>query len=408
MKFYRPLLLAPFVCLALSCSDDSTTPPEPKPAVPVNVADMTLGQIETWAGTGRAGNDGDGHNRAETRFYWPMDIEITPHIGVYVSDWNNHRIRRLGSDGLFRSVIGHGNDGDGAETGETQSDLIPPYLDGTKCELNHPVSVFERSNGKLVVVCWHNHKLREWDPATGKVKVLVGRGAGCTGDGQAYTAETVLLNQPPHAVEGADGSIYINDQRNQCIRKIDGATGVVTTVVGTPKCTLAPGAYGGDDGPPSAATLNQPTGSTPDPGGGVALDAQGRLYIADTMSQRIRRVDFVADVITTVAGNGTAAFAGDDGDPMLASLNSPRDIAFGPDGRLYVADMGNHRVRAIDFVANVITTVAGNGQPGFGGDGGVATDAKLNRPYGIGFDADGNLYIADTYNQRIRVVKLHD
>ena len=127
-----------------------------------------------------------------------------------------------------------------------------------------------------------------------------------------------------------------------------------------------------------------------------------------TRAERSLEVDFVADVITTVAGNGTAAFAGDDGDPLLASLNSPRDIAFGPDGRLYVADMGNHRVRAIDFVANVITTVAGNGQPGFGGDGGVATDAKLNRPYGIGFDADGNLYIADTYNQRIRVVKLHD
>jgi len=80
--------------------------------------------------------------------------------------------------------------------------------------------VFERSTGKLVVVCWHNHKLREWDPATGKVKVLVGRGFGCTGDGEQYTSANVLLNQPPHAIEGPDGSIYINDQRNQCIRKI--------------------------------------------------------------------------------------------------------------------------------------------------------------------------------------------
>jgi sugar lactone lactonase YvrE len=183
---------------------------------------------------------------------------------------------------------------------------------------------------------------------------------------------------------------------------------VVTTVVGSPKCSLAPGAYGGDNGPPSAATLNQPTGSTPDPGGGLAFDSQGRLYISDTMSQRIRRVDFSANLITTVAGSGSAAFGGDNGDPMLASFNVPRDIAFGPDGRLYVADMNNDRVRAIDFTANVVTTVAGNGERGFAGDGGPATQAKLNRPYGIGFDADGNLYIADTFNQRIRVVKLQD
>jgi DNA-binding beta-propeller fold protein YncE len=401
MKTVR-LLASFFVLLfALSCSSDSSTT-APPPLDPV-----VKGDITTWAGTGHAGNDGDGHDRQHTNFYWPMDIEFTPHIGVYVSDWNNHRIRQYGDDGLFHTVIGHGNDGDGAELGEVQSDLVAPYLDGTLCELNHPTSVFERSNGNLVIVCWHNHKLREYDPATKKVRVLVGRGNGCTGDGENITASDVLLNQPPHAIEGPDGSIYINDQRNQCIRKIDPA-GVMSTVVGTRKCSLAAGSFGGDNGPPSAALLSQPTGSTPDPGGGLAFDAAGLLYIADTNNQRIRRVDFGADLITTVAGNGTAGFGGDGGDPLLASFNSPRDIAFGPDGRLFVADMENNRVRAIDFANNVITTVAGNGVRGFAGDRGPAVAARLNRPYGLGFDAAGDLYIADTYNQRIRRVKMSD
>lgn len=402
MKHIRPVLAATsFVCFLLGCSGGSSTT-APAPLDPVVVGDIT-----TWAGTGHAGNDGDGHDRLHTNFYWPMDVEFTPDIGVYVSDWNNHRIRRFGDDGLFHTVIGHGNDGDGAEGGEVQSDLVAPYLDGTLCELNHPTQVFERSTGTLVIVCWHNHKLREWDPATGKVKVLVGRGPGCSGDGEQLTSANVLLNQPPHAVEGPDGSIYINDQRNQCIRKID-PSGVVSTVVSAPQCNVAPGSFAGDNGPPSAARLSQPTGPTPDPGGGLAFDTQGRLYISDTMNQRIRRVDFGGNMITTVAGNGTAGFGGDGGDPLLASFNSPRDIVFGPDGRLYVADTENDRVRAIDFAANVITTFAGSGVRGFSGDRGPATKARLNRPYGIGFDAGGDLYIADTYNQRIRRVKMHD
>ena len=403
MKLLRPLSAAILLCFcfALSCSSDSTTTPTPPDPV-------VKGDITTWAGTGHAGNDGDGHDRQHTSFYWPMDVEFTPDIGVYVSDWNNHRIRQLGNDGTFHSVIGHGNDGDGPDAGQAQSDTIAPYLDGTLCELNHPTQVFERSNGKLMIVCWHNHKLREWDPLTGKIRVFMGREAGCQGDGGQYSASLKILNQPPHAIEGPDGSIYINDQRNQCIRKIDGTTGVVSTVVGTRKCSLAPGSFGGDNGPPSAALLNQPTGSVPDPGGGLAFDAQWRLYIADTLNERIRRVDFNANLITTVAGNGTAGFGGDGGDPLVALLNSPRDIVFGPDGRLYVADEENNRIRAIDFVNNVITTVAGSGVRGFSGDRGPATQARLNRPFGVAFDAAGDLYIADTYNQRIRKVKMSD
>lgn len=404
MKHFRTVSTAPlFLCLLLSCSSDSTTTPTPTPLDPVVVGDIT-----TWAGDGQAGFDGDGHDRQHTEFYWPMDIEFTPDLGTFVTDWNNHRIRKLDPNDRFETVVGRSSDGDGPPLGETQSDLTVPGLDGDLCELNHPTQVFERSNGKLVIVCWHNHKLREWDPATGKVLVLMGRGPGCTGDGLNITSPTALLNQAPHAVEAVDGSIYINDQRNQCIRKI-APTGIVSTVVSTPQCNTNPGGFGGDNGPPGAAQLSQPTGPNPNPpGGGVTLDAQQNLYIADTLNHRIRKVDAAFTVINTVVGNGVPGFGGDGGDPLDASLNTPLDIAFGPDGRLYIADMENNRIRAVDFTANVITTVAGNGQQGFSGDRGPATAAKLSRPYGIGFDADGQLYIADTYNHRIRRVLMHD
>jgi hypothetical protein len=405
MRLIRSSTIALLLLLfmVVSCSDDTTTPPPPPPDDP-----PVAGDITTWAGTGHAGYDGDGHSRTNTEFYWPTDIEFTPNIGTFVTDWNNHRIRKLDANDRFQSIIGRSSDGDGPPFGETQTDLVAPGLDGDLCELNHPTQVFERSNGKLVVVCWHNHKLREWDPATGKVLVTVGRGPGCAGDGGQSSVAANILNQAPHAVEALDGSIYINDQRNQCIRKIDPA-GVITTVVGTKSCNTDPGGYGGDNGPPLAAGLNQPTGPNPNPpGGGLALDAQQRLYIADTLNHRIRRVDFGADLIVTVVGNGVQGFGGDNGDPTLASLNTPLDIVFGPDDRLYIADTYNNRVRAVNFDTNVITTVAGNGTKGYSGDGGPATSAKIAWPYGLGFDADGHLYIADTYNHRIRRVLMHD
>jgi sugar lactone lactonase YvrE len=399
----RALAALLFVLFTVNCSEDSTAPPPPdEPPAP-----DAVGSIRTWAGTGHAGYNGEGQQRLQAEFYWPVDIEFTPTLGTFVVDWNNHRIRRFDASGGLQTVVGTPSIGDGPPPPNVGADAVPPGVDGTVCDLNHPTQVFERSNGKLVVVCWHNHKLREWDPATGKVVILMGRGAGCSGDGAAASAPSSLLNQVAHAIEAPDGSFYINDQRNQCIRKIDPA-GNVSTVVSVPQCNTAPGSFV-DNVAPSVARLSMPTGGNPNPpGGGLALDAQGRLYIADTLNHRIRRVDFGADLVTTVVGNGAAAFAGDGGDPLLASLNTPLDITFGPDDRLYIADTYNNRVRAVDFGANVITTVAGNGTRGFSGDGKAATEARLNQPYGVAFDADGHLFIADTYNHRIRRVLMHD
>jgi hypothetical protein len=198
----------------------------------------------------------------------------------------------------------------------------------------------------------------------------------------------------------------VADTRNFRVRRISAETGNIETVAGSG----ARGA-GGDGGPPLEAQfsfqkgLDQmgPFGDNPEPGGALALDAQGRLYIADTENHRIRRVDFAANVIDVVAGTGTPGFSGDGGPATSAELNYPRDIEIGPDGRLFIADADNQRVRVVDPATGTITTVAGNGAYGFSGDGGPAREASLGRPFGVAL-WKGDLYVTDTMNNRIRRV----
>jgi sugar lactone lactonase YvrE len=148
----------------------------------------------------------------------------------------------------------------------------------------------------------------------------------------------------------------------------------------------------------------QQANENPEPGGSITVDDAGRVYVADTYNNRIRRIDFTAGTVTTIAGIGVAGFSGDGGPATAAALNQPRDLELGPDGRLYIADTDNHRIRAVDLQTGLIATVAGNGQSGFSGDGGLATAATFARPFGVAFDRQGQMYVADTFNNRIRKV----
>jgi DNA-binding beta-propeller fold protein YncE len=388
------LLAAASALLALAavsgCGKKSSSAPEVVAACPDDP-----GVICTFAGDGVAGYDGDGRAPMQTRFYWPVDLTITSGGDMYVLDWNNHRVRHLTPQNTFETVIGTMFVGDGP------NDLIGPVA-GTEVDLNHPMHLEESLDGTLLLAAWHNHKLRHYDPASGMVVVTCGAGAGFAGDGGP--AANALLNQPPHVLQAADGNIYIMDQRNQRIRRIR-TDGVIETAVGTGERDVAGVAFG-DGGPPLAARINQPFGSNPQPGGALAMDAQGRLYFSDVLNHRIRRVDFGANLIETVVGTGAAGFSGDGGPGTVAQINNPRDLEVGPDGRLYIADELNSRIRAYDPVTGIITTVAGNGTAGFSGDGGAATAASLNRAAGLEFDAQGRLYIVDTFNNRIRRVRL--
>ncbi len=350
----------------------------------------TPGVICPWGGTGAPGFDGDGNSLEESRFYWPADVAFTS-TGTYILDWNNHRVRHLTDDGTLETVIGTDFVGDGPAD---KSDLIQPGADGTSIDLNHPTEVLEMPDGRIILVAWHNHKLRIWDPATGKAYVVCGRGAGPVTEGMTEEPLAMAkLNQPAAARFGPDGKLYVLDQRNQDIRRIDTldeATGMIEVVAGTP------GMFGfaGDGGSPLAAMLSFPKGTNPPPAGSLDFDAAGRLYFADTLNNRVRRIDFVADTIETVLGDGTPE-----------ALSNPRDIELGPDGRIYVADEFNHRVLALDPETLESEVVAGTGEAGFSGDYGPAADAQLNRPSGLAFDEAGDLYISDSYNHRIRIVR---
>ncbi len=347
----------------------------------------------TYAGNGEAAFDGDGNSLEESSFYWPIDLTFTRAGDIYVLDWNNHAVRKVEADDTLRTVIGSGFVGDGPPD---LSDLEPPGAEGTEVDLNHPTQLVEMPDDKLMLVAWHNHKLREYDPETGRVLVTCGAGAGFSGDGEG--ARGALLNQPTQLIFGEDGSQYILDMRNQVVRTID-PDGVISTVAGTP--TMA--GYEGDGGSPLEARFRFPAGSNPPPGGALAFDGDGRLYVSDTLNHAIRRIDFEENRIDTVAGTGEAGFSGDGGDAVDAELNNPRDLQLSPDGKaLYFADENNQRVRVIDLESGSIDTVAGNGEVGYEGEGFAPTETSLNRPAGLAFDADGFLYIADTYNHRIR------
>jgi sugar lactone lactonase YvrE len=361
-----------------------------------------LNSISTWAGDGRDGYDGDGRTLLQSSLFWPIDMLWTADGEAYILDWNNHRVRHLMGNGRLETVVGDFV-GDGPPD---QTDLTVG-APGTTVSLNHPTDLAEMSDGRLLITAWHNHKLRTFDRTTGLVHVLIGRGPGFKDN--VPVAEG-LMNQPSATVIAPDGTMYMLDQRNQRIRKLE-PDGNITTVVGAtvldPDPTvMEPGGFSGDGGPPIEAEMRQPTGSNPQPGGGLALDAQGRLYFADVLNNRVRRADFQANVIETVAGNGTPAYAGDGGPATSASLRNPRDVEIGPDGNLYIADELNNVVRKVDLTTGIITTVAGDGNAGFAGDGTPATSARLDRPTGLAFDAAGDLYICDAKNSRIRRVDL--
>ncbi|MEM7737304.1 MAG: NHL repeat-containing protein, partial [Deinococcota bacterium] len=212
-----------------------------------------------------------------------------------------------------------------------------------------------------------------------------------SGDGGAATA--AQLFHPCDVVLDSTGNLFIADQYNHRVRKIDTA-GIITTVAGSSAIGFSNGGFSGDGGVATAAHLNEPCG--------VAVDSVGNLFIADTGNNRIRKVD-TTGMITTVAGNGRSSFSGDGGAATDARLISPLRVAVDSAGNLFVADWGYHSIRKID-TAGIITTVAGNGRSGFSGDEGVATAAQLFYPSDIAVDSAGNLFIADTNNQRIRKV----
>jgi len=314
-------------------------------------------------------------------------------------------VREILPDDTIVTIMGTDFVGDGPPD---QSDLTPEGADPLAVNLNHPTDIMELPNGDLLLVAWHNHKLREIDAETGRVHVTMGAGATFAGDGGP--AIDARMNQPSHGAFDADGNLFLVDQRNQRIRVLynyieDRDQAIAATVAGTGEVGF------NGDGEALQTQFSFPTGGNPEPTGGIAVDGDGAVYFADTNNNRIRRIDFtspdfLSGTVTTIAGSGDEpGFSGDGGPAVDAQLSFPEDLEIGPDGNLYFADTDNDRVRMIDLTTGIITTIAGTGERGYAGDGGPAVDAELNRPFGVAFDAEGDLYISDSFNGRIRKVE---
>lgn len=231
-----------------------------------------------------------------------------------------------------------------------------------------------------------NNRVRKVGP-DGVVTTVAGTGEpGFSGDGGPATS--AQLNNPSSGLAlDEEGNLFVADFFNSRIRRI-ATDGTITTVAGGNSPEL------GDGGQATAATLTLP--------GGVAVDADGNLIIADHEGNRIRKVD-EEGVITTIAGTGEAAFGGDGGPAVKARLNGLADVSIDAEGNIYVPDRDNQRIRKIDS-GGIISTIAGTGERGFSGDGGPARSARLNSPLDVVFDSLGNIYVADTQNHRVRKI----
>jgi len=374
--------------------------------------EQASGTACSWLGVpGEEGFTPDGSDRFNTRIYWVMNVLFASDGYVYFDDWNNHLIRRISPDDETIETMDGWTDpifpGDGVP-GMPAAERTGDGALGTTVQLNHPTDLVETDDGHILIMSWHNHKLRQLDPATGMVKILAGKGAGFAPDivddpVDEGPAAGALFKQPRVLTRDDDGNLYIGDQQNQKVRMIfDKVVG--ETVVPTIKTIAGSGAqgFGGDGGSAVApeAKINWEVGSNPEPSGGLAWKA-GKLYIADTLNNRIRVLDLESGIIDTLAGGDTAGNTGDDGPAADATLNKPRDLEIGPEGDLYIADTDNNVIRAIDLDTGDIRRVAGTGEIGMGPEGLPALETQLRRPFGIEFDGDGNLYIMDSLNSRV-------
>lgn len=335
------------------------------------------GTISTIAGTGNSKFGGDGGPATSAFLNSALGVSLDAAGNLFVADSLNNRIRKISPSGIITTVAGNGNyvfagDGDRA----------------VGASMSSPTSVISDAAGNLYICDEPNLRVRRVN-TSGIISTYAGNGGdGYSGDGVA--ARGTSLSHPFGLALDTTGNLYIADRFNHRVRKVSPA-GIITTVAGN-----GTAGFSGDGGQAAAASLQQPTA--------VTLDASGNLYIAEFANHRVRKVT-TAGVISTFAGIGTAGFSGDGGAAAAAALNSPAGLAVSGSGEVFIADLNNNRVRKVQS-NGIIVTVAGNGVGGFFGDGGLATSASLNTPLGLAVDGQGNLYIADSGNDRIRKVQV--
>ena len=332
--------------------------------------------VHAVAGTGIGTYNGDGAFATNHTVYRPSNVSLGSNGCLYVADQYNHRVRRVTRDGYFEAVAGTGLPGFSGDNGLA-----------VNAQLRFPADSVLDAQGNLFIADRDNHRIRKVDQ-NGTIRTVAGTGLpGFSGDNGP--AATAALNSPSGlALDGAGSCLYIADRDNHRIRRMDLSSMRIATVAGAG----LPG-DAGDGGAAIAARLRNPSD--------IVLDGAGNLYIADQNNHKVRLVD-TNGVMTCLAGTGVSGYAGDGGPATSAMLNKPYGVALDGDGRLYISDTDNHRIRQVELSSGVIRTLAGTGVAGYSGDEIAATNAQFNAPYGMTSDPRGHLFIADNNNHRIR------
>jgi sugar lactone lactonase YvrE len=385
--------------------------------------------ISTLAGNGEPGCAGDEGVAARASLNEPKGLALDADGNVFIADSENHVIRKIdratGRISTVAGVIDHERGSLGGPASEPASETDEdPFADVSQtatqkytqqadlsgtvrylingsavqkrfggdggparhARLNFPTAVAVDGEGNLFIADTMNHRVRRVDATTGKIFTLAGTGqARFSGDGGP--ADQAALNEP--AALALDGRrLLIADQSNHRVRVVDLATGQIATFAGTGSA-----GYEGDGLPAEKASLSGPSGL-------VVYD--GVLYVADTFNGRIRAIDLSTGLITTAVGDGGEYRFQSPDEPPSMSLSRPSGLTFDAQGWLYVTDSDSHLVRCWNRERGTIVRVAGCGVPSYGGDGGPALQAALSYPFGIVAAPDGALFVADTFNHRIR------
>jgi sugar lactone lactonase YvrE len=328
--------------------------------------------ISTVAGNGEPGFSGDGGPAREARLNRPCAVAVDREGSLYIADYMNHRVRKVGRDGTIATLAGTGEPGFGGDGGPA-----------AKARLQGPYGVSVDRHGNVYVADQRNNRVRKIT-AEGLISTVAGNGKRrFEGDGGPATA--AALAGPDATVSDEEGNLYIADSGNHRVRKVS-PDGTITTVAGTEQ------GFAGDRGPAVRARLNLPAA--------LALDPKGNLYVGDFHNHVVRKVS-PDGVIQTVAGTGERGFNGDGLPATRAELNEPGGVGVAPDGSLLIADGVNFRVRRVG-PDGIMRTIAGTGREGYAGDGGPATQASLSVLDILAVDGRGNVYIADHGNDRVR------
>lgn len=338
-------------------------------------------EVVTVLGTGQSGWSGDGGPGVAAQCGGPFGVAVGPDGALYVCEIDSHVIRRIDPKTQLVTTVagvggkfGHAGDGDPA----TQALLYEPY------EIR-----FDR-DGSMFFVEMKGEVVRRVDARTGIISTVAGNGtAGFSGDGGPATK--AQLKQPHSIIFDDAGLLYICDIGNHRVRRVNLETGIIETFAGTGAPKFTP-----DGSPVQGTPLNGPRA--------LDFDGQGGLILALREGNAVYRIDLKTMTYRHLAGTGKSGYTGDGGPAKVAQLAGPKGVSIGPNGDIYLADTESHTIRLIRAGSGIIETLIGDGQLGDGPDG-DPRKCRLARPHGVYGDGEGNVYIGDSSNHRVRMYK---